>query len=52
MNTSIIAIQANIFAQKNLESVALLGYGQLIAIDTLSDTKLIIEDLKAHSISK
>jgi hypothetical protein len=52
MNTSIIAIQANIFAQKNLESVALLGHGQLIAIDTLSDTKLIIEDLKAHSISK
>jgi Mg-chelatase subunit ChlD len=52
MSTSIIAIQANIFAQKNLESVALLGHGQLIAIDTLSDTRLIIEDLKAHSISK
>jgi Ca-activated chloride channel homolog len=51
INTSIISIQANIFAQKNLSEVAQLGDGQLISIEASNDLPLIVEDLKLHCIT-
>jgi hypothetical protein len=50
VHTSIIGIRANIFAQQNLGSVASIGGGEMIAVDEWSDTQMIIEDLKAHSL--
>lgn len=50
VNTSIIGIQANIFAQHNLGSVAKVGGGEMIAVEEWSDTQMIVEDLKAQSL--